>query len=373
MQSEDQQKRIAGLLAKHRATGAIIGILSSHFGEDIILVLEKTLKETAQALDAPMVCMHLADGQRGELNLVAGFNLDPVQGHAWQRLKMGGISLQAQAYGHGAIQEQISSLVSCGTGGLICAPVSGNQEVVGVISLIWPKSRRTGYDPDREVFLNTVGQLLGLALEHAGLVSELVDNLNQLMRLQAQEEERNRALAGLNRDLQKANRRLEELSVTDGLTGLYNRRHFIQCLEQEISRSRRLDHPVTLIMADLDHFKQVNDQLGHQAGDQALRLFADLLSNGVRKVDTVGRYGGEEFCLVLVNCNQAAGLAVAEKLRSQFEKQSNTGVFKVLGGLSVSMGVAQLKESMGPEQLFARADHALYQAKRQGRNQVHAY
>ena len=373
MQDSTLNKRIEALVAKHKAIGAITTVLADTVDEDIIPVLDQALTETAQALNATAACLHLADVERGELNLVTANNLDPVQSHAWQRLKLGGISLQAQVFEKGDVFEQVPSQSGSGQNSLVCAPVSGNHEAIGVISLIWQKPAHAGEDPDRKVFLNTAGQLLGLALEHAGLVSELVENLNQLMRLQTQEEERNRALADLNVDLQKANRRLEELSVTDSLTGLFNRRHLTQRLEREIHRFRRLDHPICLVMADLDYFKTVNDRLGHQAGDKALRLFGSLLAGGVRQVDTVARYGGEEFCLVLVNCTLEAGLLVADKLRIQFEQQSRIEPFDRLGGLSVSMGVAQLQDGMQGDQLLENADQALYQAKQNGRNRVEAY
>jgi diguanylate cyclase (GGDEF)-like protein len=372
LQTGNPQSRIDGLVAKHKAIGAITTILANYVETDIFPVLEQALTETAQALGTPVGCLHLADGERGELNLVTGINLDPVQGHAWQRLKIGGVSLQAQVFDHGKVFEQLNGPTAGGMNSLVCAPVWGNQEAIGIISLIWSKPNQALVDPDRQIFLTTVGQLLGLALEQAGLVSELVDNLNQLMKLQAQEEERNRALAGLNEDLQKANRRLEELSITDGLTGLFNRRHLTSRLEREISRARRLDHPVSLVMADLDHFKRVNDQLGHRAGDQALCLFANLLANGLRQVDTVSRYGGEEFCMVLVNCKVSDGLLVAEKIRNQFVQNSKMEPFTALGGLTVSMGVAQLEDGMDPASLIEKADQALYQAKQSGRNRVEA-
>ena len=370
LQSSPEQNRIDGLVAKCKAASAITTILAEQSDEDILTVLDRALSETCKALEAPVACLHLADRERGELNLVTGIKLDPVHGHAWQRLKIGGISLQAQVLDDGSVHEQITASASASGSSLVCSPVFGNREAIGVISLVWPKPYRLYPDQDRRVFLTTVGQLLGLALEHAGLVSELVENLNQLKELQTQEEERNRALAGLNLDLQKANRRLEELSVTDGLTGLHNRRYLIERLKREIARSQRLGHPVCLIMADLDHFKQVNDRLGHQAGDQALRLFAQLLSDGLRKVDTVGRYGGEEFCLVLVDCNLDFAVAVADKLRAQFEQKSRTSPFEGLGGLSVSMGVAQLEDGMDFEDFLELADKALYRAKQKGRNQV---
>ncbi len=154
------------------------------------------------------------------------------------------------------------------------------------------------------------------------------------------------------------------------MTGVFNHRKLHQLLGEELVRSRRLGHPVCLLMSDLDHFKRVNDHLGHQHGDEALKLFARELREGVREVDAVGRYGGEEFMVILVDCALSDGVAVADKLRARVQAASRVAPFDRLGGFTVSVGVAQFREGMAPEQLIAAADQALYEAKRRGRNQV---
>jgi diguanylate cyclase (GGDEF)-like protein len=141
-------------------------------------------------------------------------------------------------------------------------------------------------------------------------------------------------------------------------------------LVQEMQRARRLGQPISLLMADLDHFKRVNDQLGHQAGDRALREFAALVKGSVREVDLVGRYGGEEFAVVLLDCAMEASLMVAGKIRRTVKQGLKHAPFDSLGGLTVSLGAAQMQEGMGPEELIALADRALYQAKANGRDRV---
>jgi diguanylate cyclase (GGDEF)-like protein len=225
-------------------------------------------------------------------------------------------------------------------------------------------------DEERLPFLETVGHLLGLAIEHAGLVSELVDRVNELRQLKEQEEHRSQELAELNQRLQQANVKLEELSITDELTGLFNRRHFIQRLDEEINRSRRQKHPISLIMADLDHFKRVNDTLGHQVGDEALKNFAAWVKGGVRRMDLVGRYGGEEFVVLLVDCGPKRAVKVADKLRREVAGRSQIAPFDQLGGFTVSMGVSTLTGDDSAQELIHRADQALYTAKENGRNQV---
>ena len=211
--------------------------------------------------------------------------------------------------------------------------------------------------------LLAVGNLLGIAIEHAGLVSDMVDRYSDILQLKSDLEEQNQELARLNS-------RLEELSVTDPLTGLFNRRYFLERLAEEVSRSNRLDQPVTFMIADLDHFKRVNDELGHQAGDEALLRFSRWLEGGVRRVDTVARYGGEEFVALLVNCRAEDGRRVAEKLRAATEERSAMPPFDVIGGFTVSLGVAELQKGEDGTQLMARADRALYVSKQSGRNQV---
>ena len=110
-------------------------------------------------------------------------------------------------------------------------------------------------------------------------------------------------------------KQLEALSRTDGLTGLFNRSHWQNCLDAEFARSRRLNTPVALLMVDLDHFKSINDRFGHAAGDEVLRRAAALLRANLRCVDVVGRYGGEEFAVILPHTDGAAAQVVAERLR----------------------------------------------------------
>jgi diguanylate cyclase (GGDEF)-like protein len=239
---------------------------------------------------------------------------------------------------------------------------------VGSLCLLWRTPPEP--DPDRTLFLESLAHLLGLAIEHAGLVSEMVDSLEQVLQLKDKVDRRNQELNEVNAKLSEANQRLEMLSVTDGLTGLFNHRHLHDLLSQEIMRARRAGYPISLIMADLDHFKRINDQLGHQVGDEALRLVSSWLSHGVREVDVVGRYGGEEFVVILTNCALADGVRVAEKLRAMVLEKALRPPFDAVGGITLSLGVAQLEPGMNGDQLVNAADQALYRAKQQGRNRV---
>jgi len=159
---------------------------------------------------------------------------------------------------------------------------------------------------------------------------------------------------------------LRRLANTDGLTGLYNRSKIEQILTIEVLRSRRYKHPLSIIIADIDHFKIVNDTYGHNVGDVVLAGIASLMKQHVREVDTVGRWGGEEFLIVCPETRVEGAIKLAEKLRKKIEKHH----FKEIGIKTVSMGTAELEIDDWDEDIIKRADKNLYKAKRAGRNRV---
>ncbi len=173
-------------------------------------------------------------------------------------------------------------------------------------------------------------------------------------------------LASANETLRNKNEELERLSVTDGLTGLANHRALMQRLTEEGTRSIRNKRGFAVIMCDVDHFKQFNDEFGHPAGDEVLKLVAGLVRDSTRTVDCAARYGGEEFALLLPETDLAGALEVAERIRSRVERRDFPG-----RKITVSLGVAEYpKHARTPQEVVAEADAALYEAKRAGRNQV---
>lgn len=172
-------------------------------------------------------------------------------------------------------------------------------------------------------------------------------------------------------ELQRSVAELSRLVRTDALTGVANYRYFILALEQEMERTRRSGQPTTLIMLDIDHFKQVNDEWGHEAGNQALIHIAELMQQSVRKLDIPCRYGGEEFAIILPNTDLAASIPVAERLRQSIAETPLTVEEKALF-LSASLGIDTYDtvEDVHAEELVQRTDHYLYQAKQDGRNCV---
>jgi len=175
-----------------------------------------------------------------------------------------------------------------------------------------------------------------------------------------------RELDVINERLREKNEELERLSVTDGLTGLANHRFLMQRLAEEGARSNRTNREFTVLMADVDHFKQYNDTFGHPAGDEVLKQVAAIVRDSTRTVDCVARYGGEEFAVVMPETTAAGGLAVAERIRSRIAAEKFPG-----RQITLSIGVAQFpRDADLPQGVIAVADRALYQAKREGRDRV---
>jgi diguanylate cyclase (GGDEF)-like protein len=167
-------------------------------------------------------------------------------------------------------------------------------------------------------------------------------------------------------------RTVEEQALMDGLTGLANRRLSTAALEQELARARRFDEPLALVLADIDNFKRVNDLWGHPTGDEVLKAFARTLRENVREIDLAGRWGGEEFALVLPGTNLDGGRELAERVRRALAELELACPEGEVIRVTASFGVAAFPEAATHEQLVAAADAALYTAKRSGKNRVAA-
>jgi diguanylate cyclase (GGDEF)-like protein len=173
--------------------------------------------------------------------------------------------------------------------------------------------------------------------------------------------------------LKQLNRRLDLEAGTDSLTGMKNRRFFLERLEEECRRAERGNHSFTLLLFDLDHFKRVNDTLGHPVGDRVLKAFAAILETTMRRSELAARVGGEEFAVLLPNAEVEEGRQAAERLRKAVKK----GVAEAAGippnwTVTVSAGVTSSsdRQVLHPEALMMAADRALYRAKERGRNRV---
>lgn len=174
-------------------------------------------------------------------------------------------------------------------------------------------------------------------------------------------------------ELEKANEQLAVLSRTDRLTGLNNRGCLEECLQKEFERAKRTFQSCSLLMFDVDHFKNVNDTFGHQAGDAVLVESARMLKEVIRTTDIPGRYGGEEFCVILVDTNAKEAVLVAERLRKRMEAMVVEHEGKRIT-FTISLGIAELSETMDDYKHWIEcADQALYQAKELGRNQTRVF
>jgi diguanylate cyclase (GGDEF)-like protein len=173
----------------------------------------------------------------------------------------------------------------------------------------------------------------------------------------------------LNEELEKANTELEQIAAFDSLSGLLNRRSLFTRIAIEIERSIRLDVPLTGLMIDIDRFKNINDNYGHQCGDGVIRQIGARLQAGLRKYDYAGRYGGEEFFIVLSNSHPQQAQGIAERFRRDMEEMRFSCGGDTIG-VTVSVGVAGYVPGESQESWIERVDRSMYQAKQSGRNKV---
>jgi diguanylate cyclase (GGDEF)-like protein len=226
----------------------------------------------------------------------------------------------------------------------------------------------------------------GLEAEIRRLEEELLEKGREIGEWRRRWEEKNRELESYNRELlalkelykerarelRAVMEKLEEVSITDDLTQIYNHRYLISRLHYEFERAKRYGLSISLIMLDIDHFKVYNDNNGHLAGDDALRKVAGLINGAIRETDIVGRYGGEEFAIILLHADMIQLAEVAERIRKIIEETPFPNEeLQPMGKITVSIGGSCLSDGMMTmEDLIRSADEALYKAKRNGRNQI---
>ena len=206
-------------------------------------------------------------------------------------------------------------------------------------------------------------------------VETLLDSFSRMLgtiEMKAQEIDRYAArLDSAYKEIESSSAQLKEFSFKDEVTGLYNRRFFSIRLEEEVSRYRRFNHPVSVVLLDLDAFKEINDDLGHAAGDETLRGMAEILLRHSRGINVICRYGGDEFAILLVETSKAGARLYADRIRYVLPS------FRFAHGrrVTASFGIASLPEDVtpSPEALIRAADEALYAAKRAGKNRVSVY
>jgi diguanylate cyclase (GGDEF)-like protein len=231
------------------------------------------------------------------------------------------------------------------------------------LTLVRPIDRLTG-GASKVAAGNLEVDLPVLSRSEVGYLTEVFNDMVARLR-QGREE-----LAAINETLRKKNKELHELSITDSLTGLYNRKHLMETLDSEVARSKRHKHDFSVLVVDIDHFKEYNDTYGHLAGDEVLSRLASVFKKSVRSCDYVARYGGEEFILVLPEIGPHDGVKAAERIRKKVVKEKFAGDGEPIK-VTVSVGVASYpKDGDDPQAIIRHADTALYEAKETGRNCV---
>ncbi|MBI2265150.1 MAG: diguanylate cyclase [Armatimonadetes bacterium] len=203
----------------------------------------------------------------------------------------------------------------------------------------------------------------------SGELKARVENLLKIRRHELRLRQFNDTLAKLNQKLQDQSALLKKQAITDGWTGLFNRRHLEARLAEELAEAKRTGAPLTVMMADADFFKKINDQFSHQAGDQVLQAIAQILMKNVCHSDIAARYGGEEFVVVLPGVTLETGVTFSEKIRKLVESSNWSSIHPDLK-VTISLGVSSNTDVPHHDQLLALADEKLYQSKREGRNRV---
>ncbi|MEA5113295.1 MAG: diguanylate cyclase [Geobacteraceae bacterium] len=225
------------------------------------------------------------------------------------------------------------------TNSLICIPLKHRDNVIGVLNLSDKENLESFTESDMNLALSFVN-LAALMIEHSLAV------------------ERSTAL--------------EQLAITDSLTGLYNRRFLTRRMEEELNRSAHQNQSFSVLLLDLDYFKSYNDMCGHLAGDEALKKTAAIMKSSVRDMDTAVRFGGEEFCIILPGTSKKEAFPVAERIRQEISKETFQHCNQMpMGMLTISAGISSFPEDGNTiNELIHAADVALYRAKEQGKNRV---
>ena len=215
----------------------------------------------------------------------------------------------------------------------------------------------------------------GIAARFVGTLTDIDEHKRHELQLMAQFDEMRFALASekvLMEELDRKNRELLELSITDGLTGLYNHRHLQERFDFEFKRVRRYGGHLSCLLIDIDHFKMLNDSCGHQYGDYVIQEVAAIIKRNSREVDICGRYGGEEF-VVLSNVDVRHALSFAKRLHKTIEHHLFEHPERKIK-VTVSIGIAGYNNKVKTKQeLIERSDRAMYQAKREGRNLIRVW
>jgi diguanylate cyclase (GGDEF)-like protein len=238
---------------------------------------------------------------------------------------------------------------------ILSYPLISQGDIIGIV-ILENDLANEAFSTERTEFLTLLSSQIAISLENATIYSQLEKIVD----------ERTKDLKNKNEELELLNHKLKHISITDGLTGLFNRRRLDESLSYEYKKFLRYNELFSVILLDIDRFKLVNDVHGHLVGDVVLNKIADELVKITRAVDIVGRWGGEEFLVICPNTNNDEACNVAEKIRAAVEALNITNV----GVVTCSIGVASITEGQQIKDVVSMADNHLYHSKEHGRNRV---
>ena len=318
--------------------------LNASFETEQLLI--KLVKDISKNMDIDRMMIMLPDKNFNKLNVASYTGFSEAEIHDVTPSLHEGIYAQIMSTGISRLIENVDDdytisvrdVFSPDVGSLVAVPFLRRGKVLGLICAFRDRPKQFQFS-DLKLF-NNVAEHLAIAMENARLFEQT-----------------------------------KKMAITDGLTGIYNKRFYTKTIEKEIVRSQRCDHDLSLLIMDIDNFKHYNDTNGHPAGDTLLKELAELIKETVRVTDIVCRYGGEEFIVILPETSKEDAAVVAEKIVSKVNQHPFAyAENQPLGCISVSMGLATFPADGDDEvSLLENADSALYQAKTSGKNQVKLY
>ncbi len=366
---------------------ALSGIRTiSHLGNqqlDREQFIDSIMKAIIEHLETEEVSLYLLEGK--SLNCVANLNWEQsLANESSINNKSKSYLINEGIIGKTAANLQVIHIHNCKTsdedlikyktnsahmGSLICAPILANNSLMGVLELSHPDSNH--FESWQEYSVIIYADLVGMLLNSNELMTEMQSNVD------IRTEELRHALE----ESEKLRTRYEEMSVIDHLTKLYNRRYFFTEVGASLARAKRYSQSLSLMLMDLDHFKNVNDQYGHECGDNVLIQISNILSQFTREGDTLARIGGEEFVLALPETASEGAKNLAERIRATIEEHEWTCTQNTIK-ISISIGITSLEDfnndnfnenDIELSDILRKADLALYHVKQHGRNNVKTF
>jgi len=315
--------------------------------DEIEEILQQIMSQVSRLLSPKVLALLLKDEETGELefavvisdgnNKLKGVRLPAGHGAAGWAAENGQPLFIPNLQRDGRFAAEYDLHVSFTPQSIVCVPVKSHDTVFGVIQLI-DSIDGSILDAADEKILTAIADFAGVAISNA-----------------------------------RALEKIQQLVITDDLTGLFNSRYFFEQIEYEVERAKRYSSPLSLVFLDLDHFKNVNDTYGHLTGSRLLAEVGSVVAEQIRKTDKAARYGGDEFVIILPHTEKSGAFTLAMKLHNELNKKAFYGNDGNLLTVSGSFGVASFPEDAhNSAELISRADEAMYLVKNSGRNGVRA-